>query len=181
MARYRRTRRYRRRSGRWASNISEFIEENITAPSSSQFFGTTDLVLNPVQSNTTTSQIYTIKNIEASFELETSSPQDAYQIESLAYYIMFVPQGMNVGDDYNLQHPEYIMAYKFYGSPTPDVDNTSNPGNFSYKIPLRVKTRLSRKLQTGDKVVLYIKGLNQRSQSIILHINGLVRWWTKAN
>ena len=133
MARSRRIRRYRKRSGRWASNISEFIESKFNAPASSIFYGTTRLVINPAQNNNSTSQIFTVKNIEASFELEYDSSSGAFIIESLAYYIMYVPQGMTVNDDYNLLHPEYIMAYRFYGSPiadssgvTPNVPLTNN-------------------------------------------------------
>lgn len=180
MARYRRYRRYRRKSTKWASNITEFIENTFTANPQSQFFGSSTLVVNPAQSNTGASQIFTVKNIEASFEMETAGPSSGALIESLAYYIMFVPQGMTITEDYNLLHPEYVMAYKFYGSPQADATGTTNNAEFNFRVPLRVKTRLSRKLNTGDRIILFIKGLNQ-STSTTLHVNGLVRWWTKAN
>lgn len=170
-------RRYRRRSGRWSSNILEFT--NTTVPVGvGEFSSTTTLVTNPVQSNLTTSQIYTVKNVEITAELEAGVSAPNY--EGLTYYVMFVPQGMNVGSDYNLQHPEYILAYKFYGSCEMEILDTEMALNMN-KLPVRVKTRLSRKLNTGDSIVLFIKGYNQSQITGTLRLTGLVRWWTKSN
>ena len=72
---------------------------------------------------------------------------------------MFVPQGMNVSTDYNIQHPEYIMNYKYLGSPT--GTGTSTSAEVQQYQPFRLRSRLSRKLNTGDSVILFIKGLNQ--------------------
>lgn len=173
MARYRR-RRYYRKKGRWSANIQEIVNNNINA-TPEQFFATQTLVVNPAQNSMTTSQLYTVKNIECSFEIsnnESASPL----IESLAYYIMFVPQGMTVPIDYNLLHPEYVMAYRFYGSPENETTNTSGT-----RIPVKIRTRLARKLNTGDSIVLLIKGLNELNQTFTVTVNGLVRWWSKAN
>ena len=58
--------------------------------------------------NTAVSQIYTVKKNRI-FLLYRS---DSTTIEHwrCCSYIMFVPQGMTVTQDYNKQHPEYIMA-----------------------------------------------------------------------
>lgn len=94
---------------------------------------------------------------------------------------MYVPQGMTPGLDYNIQHPEYIMAYKFLGGPSLD-SGTGNNGGQQYQ-PMRVNTRLSRKLNSGDSVILFIKGQspNLYTGNGSFDFHGLVRWWTKAN
>ena len=92
---------------------------------------------------------------------------------------MFVPQGMTVTPNYNIEHPEYIMNYKYLGSPT--GTGTSTSAEVQQYQPFRLRTRLSRKLNTGDSVILFIKGLNQGTGNININLSGLVRWWTKAN
>ena len=59
---------------------------------------------------------------------------------------MFVPQGMNMMLTM-MSCPEYIMAMKFFGSPL-----SVSKQQFQ---PTLIKTRLSRKLNTGDSIVLY--------------------------
>lgn len=164
-----------RRKGRWSANISEIQNTSITA-ATRKFSATTTLTTNPVQSNTTVSQIYTVKNFEISFTMDFASGGGGSQsqIESLAFYIMFVPQGMNVGEDYNLQHPEYIMAYRYYGAPL--ADTSANE-----VVPFRLKTRMARRLNTGDSIILFITGYNENSANQNLKLNGLIRWWTKTN
>lgn len=172
MARKYYRRRFRKSSGRWSSNIQDIppIENTLLAgPGYSS--NTTTLVTNPVQSSITTSTVYTVKNVEGTFTIE--SENNDLLVEGFTAYLMFVPQGMNVNSDYNVQHPEYIMAYKFYGSPTPDAGQQYQP--------IRIKSRLARKLQTGDSIVLFIKAYNQASSDRTYTLQGLVRWWTKSN
>lgn len=143
-------------------------------------FVTYTLATNPVQDITTTSQVFTTKNFDISFTLEQSSNSGAttnpVNIEDMTAYVMYVPQGMNVTAAYNNQHPEYVLNYKYYGSPSTDSQQQFQP----YKI----RTRLARKLNTGDSIVLFIK-YNYVSQTgvtgTIFEIHGVVRWWTKAN
>lgn len=176
MARYRR-RRYRRRGkGKWSANISEINNEEITA-SPGNFSGTTTLTTNPVQTNTTVSQIYTVKNFEVNFTVDAFYPQF---LEGITCYIMYVPQGMNVSESYHIQHPEYIMTYKYLGSPSGE-SNTENSLQYQNYQPFRIKTRMARRLQTGDSVILFIKGYNQDTTTRQFNISGLIRWWTKAN
>lgn len=177
MARYRKRRYYKRKSGKWAANISKIESTQLTAtPGNWSTF--TTLTSNPVQLNTTVSQIFTIKNMELTFQMESNTTGGG-NVEGITIYIMYVPQGMNVGNDYHLQHPEYIMAYRFIGSP-----EFEQPGsNIAYGVrnPLKVKTRLARKLQTGDSIIAYFEGNNEGTTNQDININGLVRWWTKAN
>lgn len=173
MAKYTRYRKYSRRyrSGRWSPNIKSFPSGSITVEGSSTFFATTVLCTNPAQNDTTVSQRYTVKNIETSFVIESGTTNTT--IENLTAYIMYVPQGMTIDVSYDVDHPEYILNYKFIGSPSPD-------GGQQYQ-PSRVKSRLARKLNTGDSIILYIKGYNLGTASSTLEYHGLVRWWTKAN
>lgn len=174
MAKTRRSRRFRK-SNRWSANIQELLNTSLTATTGT-FSGTTTLATNPTQNTLGVSQIYTCKNFAVDFTIESDTH---WSIEAITAYIMFVPQGMNVSQDYNIQHPEYIMNYKYLGSPT--GTGTSTAAEVQQYQPFRVRSRLARKLNTGDSVILFIKGLNQGSSNINFNLSGVVRWWTKAN
>jgi len=178
MARATRKRYYTKKTTKWSPNIQEIATTSVQASASSTFFQSFVLAFNPTQVNTAVSQVFTVKNVEVSFYID-SDMQTEQNIEDVAAYIMFVPQGMNITVDYNKQHPEYIMAYKFLGSPSPDLGTASRGQQYQ---PQRVKTRLMRKLQSGDNIILFIKG-NNVSQTVntSFDFHGLVRWWTKAN
>lgn len=171
------TKTYRKRyykKGRWSSNITKLENTSLQA-TPGNWSSYTDLCENPPQTNSTVSQQFTIKNVELTFQLELSLANQGPVIESTTVYIMYVPQGMTIGSDYHIQHPEYIMAYRFIGSPEVET------GNYGVRNPLRVKTRLARRLQTGDKIIAYFEGTNEGSNNIPISVNGLIRWWTKAN
>lgn len=174
MARATRKRYYSKKSTtKWAPNIQEISTTTVQASASSTFFQSFVLAFNPTQVNTAVSQVFTVKNVEVSFYIDTNT--NTRDIEDITAYIMFVPQGMNITTDYNKQHPEYIMAYKFLGSPSNEVTSQQ------YQ-PERIKTRLMRKLQSGDNIILFIKGNNtSTSENLEFDFHGLVRWWTKAN
>lgn len=177
MARKYRKRTYRRKSGRWAPNITK-ITGSFSAPGGAEFYDNITLCSNPVQLNTTVSQAFTAKNFELSLTIEAVNPQQpsssyAQYIDNVTCYIMYVPQGMTIGADYYQQHPEYIMTYKYLGS-AQSVQQSAQP--------IRVKTRLSRKLQTGDQIILFINGIsNDNNYTPSVKVDGIVRWWTKAN
>lgn len=179
MARTRKSRRYYRRKGRWSSNITEIVNQNLNFTPNTTSLGVYTLCENPGQNNQSVSQIYTVKNIEFAYEIQTNSDASAISIENLIAYIMYVPQGMTITSDFAKQHPEYVMAYKFYGSPQFEA-NTS--GVFNLRNPLSIKTRLARRLNTGDSISLFITGFNQNTSTTMnCQINGILRWWTKAN
>lgn len=172
MAKYRRYRNYNRRNRtKWSSNLSD-ITEVISAPSAATFFHSVVLSFNPTQTNTTVPQIFTVKNVEFNGTIETNT--GAGGLENIRAFIMFVPQGMNITASYDHDHPEYIMAMKYFGGPAQD--------GYQNWQPIRVKTRLSRKLNTGDSIILYIKGHNVAiNNDSHIDLTGIVRWWTKAN
>lgn len=190
MAKLRRYRRYRK-SSRWAANIQEI---NATLSAGTGIFSNAEtLVTNLAQDPQRTSQTYTIKNVEITFTLENESDsgdqeygENGKYLEGVTIYIMYVPQGMNVTSQYNIQHPEYIMAYKYIGSPLNEIANQQTATTPEFTIgqtfqPTRIKTRLARKLQSGDNIILYIKGINQSSMPQAFRVNGVIRWWSKAN
>lgn len=172
MAKYRRYRNYnRRRHAKWSPNIQELNTTQIQAPANSTFYYSFTLAFNPTQVNTAVSQVYTVKNVETSFMVDSGS--NAY-IEDMTAYIMYVPQGMQVTETYNQQHPEYILNYKFLGGPTNDDQQNYQP--------FKIRSRLSRKLQSGDSIILFLKGNNTNATvTSTVSFHGLVRWWTKAN
>lgn len=172
MAKIRRNRRRIYKKTKWSANIQEFSSnEQVNV---GVFFLESTLATNPSQNILGVSQIFTVKNPEISFIFKSDSVANTANIDDLSVYIMFVPQGMTVTEDYNTQHPEYMLAYKFYGSPFADT------GSQNYQ-PFKIKSRLSRKLNTGDKIILLIKGFNNSNTNNNLIISGLTRWWTKAN
>ena len=173
----RRIRRFRRKS-RWSSNISELNNEVISAVSGT-WTATSTLVTNPTQNSLRVSNIYTVKNFDINFTIESGNAvNDANVLEAITVYIMFVPQGMNVTETYNLDHPEYILNYKYLGSPPGTTTGGAELQQFQ---PTRLRTRMARKLQTGDSIILFIKGTNSSSNQVNAFLSGLIRWWTKAN
>ena len=168
--------RYRKKS-RYSPNITEFSESINTSQGTFSF--TNVLCTNPSQTTLGVSQQYTVKNFEISFTFETTSANSNKSIDDLCAYIMYKPQGMNITANYNLDHPEYIMNYKYYGSPTNDNTGYNNSQQFQ---PLKIRTRMARKLQTGDSIILFIKGNNTSEVALTaIGIHGIIRWWSKAN
>lgn len=174
MAKYTRYRKYSRRNrAKWSSNIKEFAHSGLVEKNKQAVF-TQQLCLNPIQNDNTVSNVYTVKNMDVSAWVEVNTSTAQTGIEYVTWYIMYVPQGMQVDEFYNIQHPEYIMAMKYQG--TPGQDN-SLPGN-----NIRIKTRLSRRLQTGDSIILYGKLTNtDTGNDFNFNVNGIARWNTKAN
>jgi len=176
---YRRYRKYSRRNRKsWSTRLLTFKGAQSVAPGIAYVIYS-NLCQNPAQDINTVSNLYTVKNINCQVELEGEG-----QIENLQAYIMYVPQGYvptGVPSEYaNLpfDHPEWIMAHRFYGSPQREGSNIT-PG-FP---PLRLFSRLARKLDTGDRVILLILGENTNAgtASITLDYQGLVKFNTKAN
>lgn len=171
MARRRYRRRYYRSKGRWSANIKNIDDTQQISGSSGSYVGNSvDLCLNPVQDSLTVSQTYTVKNVELSVFLE--GDQDLF-LENIEHYIMYVPQGMNLTTNFNYEHPEYIMSYYFQGNPVPDSTGVG------YR--LKLKTRMARRLQTGDRIIYFWKAKKETSSAVNVNVRGLVRWWTKAN
>ena len=170
MARYRRKRYYRKRA-RYSPNIVRIGPNSFNIQPQTREFGVTTLIENqgydPSRSNT----IITVKNPELSIEFENSG-NGLTNIESCTAYILFIPEGYTAGINTPIQHPEWIMAYKFYGSPNYD-------GGFS-KFVNKIKTRLSRKLNTGDRIVLLVEATNTSQQyESTMEYQGLVHQRTK--
>lgn len=165
----------RRRGARWAPSIQSFTDSQ-TAPGTTtpgtpvRFSNSITLAQNPTTN--TINQTFTVKNVELTANFESTGNTNI-SLEEMCIFIMYVPQGMPIGINYYSEHPEYIMAYKYIGSPSDD----SHQG---YQ-PLRIKTRLSRKLQSGDSIVLFYTAVNSSTNTVQFSVDGIVRWWTKAN
>jgi len=179
MAKYRRYRKYSRRgrSGMWSTRLQN-ISGSQLAGTGNDFIIYYNLCTNPAQSDTTVSQKYTVKNINLQLEVEYPG---AF-VENLQAYVMFIPQGFiptgvpSAYAEIPFQHPEWIMAHRFIGSPT-----NAQVGNTPGFPPLRIRSRLARKLDTGDRVVVVILGSNAATESSTIYYRGLVKYNTKAN
>lgn len=149
------------------------------AGANQQFVVYQNLTSNPAQSDDSVSIKYTVKNINLQLELE-SNEGFAGTVENLQAYVMFIPQGFiptgtpGAYADVPFQHPEWIMAHRFYGSAQLDASTHGFP-------PVRLRSRLARKLDTGDRVVVIILGNNTGTTSQTLDYRGLVKYNTKAN
>ena len=172
----RKYRRYYKRKGVWCSNIKTITTQTYTAAPNSSFFTKIDLCVNPAQTDSSVSQSYVVKNITFNWQNEVPTTTGWSTIEALTGYIMYVPQGMDVTETYPNFHPEYIMGCRFYGSP-----ENEQTGAAGIRNPLSIRSRLARRLQTGDKIVFLLVGMNNGSTNVNVDFNGLLRWWTKAN
>ena len=145
----RRYRRYRKRSGKWSPNIKRIGPSSFNIPAQTRDGTTITLIENQPYDETRGNNVLRTKNIEVSMEFETpttngANRENAY-IESCTYYILFVPEGYNVTIDTPIQHPEWIMAYKYTGSPIsefyPQLASVALMSNNKYIE--KIRTRLS--------------------------------------
>ena len=183
MARKRYRKYYRRSRGRWSANIKN-VSKTATytlGPSELQAGGTvwlSDLLAeNPAQSDNSVSQIYTVKNFDFSFYLEDRNNQP--YLENFCCYIVYIPQGFTIDNDVIRTHPEWILAMRYIGQSKGDT-------TAQYYLPFRIKTRMARKLNTGDAIHFLVTGSRDpydtnATQTVIIDVKGVVRWWTKAN
>lgn len=181
MAKYTRYRKYSRRyrkKGIWSNRISN-ISGSQLATKESQFVIYYNLCQNPTQDNSTVSNKYTVKNINLQLELSTDTgvPTD---IENAQAFVCYIPQGYvptgtpSAYATVPYDHPEWIMAHRFIGSPQGDANN--------YYPPLRITSRLARKLDTGDRIVLIVLAENTSvTTSYTMVYRGVVKYVTKAN
>lgn len=179
MAKYKRYRKYSRRyHPKWSPNISQISTTSIAAAAGSFHFNYT-LCTNAPYTQGTVTQANTVKNMELTFYIDSADQTSAIYIEDVTAYIVYVPEGYSNYGNLPFQHPEWILAYKFLGSPSTELSNTSVQGQ-QYQ-PTRIKSRLARKLQSGDSIHLLILGTNTYTSTMHFDIHGLIRWWTKAN
>lgn len=180
MPRYYRRRFPRRifRKRNWSSNILT-SETTISFPVSSTYGGGSAICLNPVQSVSTVSQPFTVKNIKLSISANSATTAGVYRIDQLVAALVYVPQGYTVTYSTLNEHPEWFMAVKFLDNPQVDDPNTSNIGYLQK--PFTISTRLARKLQTGDSVQLCLFGTNKSDQVVPIRFSFMAQWWTCAN
>ena len=178
MARYTKRRFYKRRI-HYSPNIARIGPSSFNIPANSRDIGVVTLIENQVYDPSRTNNIITVKNPELSIEFEATY---AY-IEACTAYLLFIPEGYTVNINTPTQHPEWIMAYKYFGSPNLDDNQSGSSSNQpSSKYINKIKTRLSRKLNTGDRIVLLVEGTNTSANNAYpMQYQGLCRWFTKAN
>lgn len=177
MAKYRRYRKYSRRAhGKWSPNITRLGPNTFNIGGQSREHVIHTLIENPVYENTKANNVLRTKNVECTIEFESPANTGSIFLESCTAYIMFLPEGYITNNDTPIQHPEWIMAYQFFGSPMAEYDEPQ-----TLKPLKRIRSRLSRNLNTGDRIVLFIEGTNTANTTLQLQYQGLLRWWTKAN
>lgn len=155
------------------------LQKQFTAESG-EFLTTVDLITNPTNVSTTqlTGYVETIGgfSIDCTFE-------GASTFNNVAMFIMYIPEGYSIASNVALslsvinQHPEWIMAYKYLGSPT-EID-TSSVGQGCQ--PTRIRSRVRRNLMTGDRIVLVIAGKNSAGESKIGTLWAYLKFASRIN
>jgi len=179
MARTKRIQKYYKKSS-WSTRISN-IEGAQLVGANNKAIIYYNLCKNPAQDENTVSNKFTVKNIDLQLELSNaSSSSGTSDLEDFQVYICYIPQGYvptgtpSYYENVPFDHPEWIMVHRYVGLPLGDAAT-------SY-LPLHIKSRLARKLDTGDRVVLIILGKNtSTSQGYTIDYRGLVKYNTKAN
>ena len=167
---YYRRRRFYRRKGLWSSNI-QALQSTKVVSSNNAFGDYLVLAYNESQNPNSVSQKFTIKNIEVSGQVESNPSPN---VEDLVYYIVYVPEGFVISDSLPIEHPEWIMAYKYIGQ------SFTTSGTNSIQPP-KIVSRLARKLSSGDRIVFMYTGANNGAEASTVSFRGLVRWWSKSN
>lgn len=171
MARKYYRRRFYRKRGRWSSRIYN-LQDQQTVGALGTLLVKRDLATNPQQNNGTVSQKYTVKNVYLQFTV--SVPDEISYISNCQMYVMFIPQGISEDSNTPFNHLEWIMAYRYIGLPV----SPNNPGY----APIVIRSRLSRNLDTGDRIIFMLYGNNNSSTSNqTVNLRGIVRFNTKAN
>lgn len=179
----RRYRRYsRRRTGKYSPNITRLGPNSYNIQPQTRDFQIVTLVENEGYNASRGNNILRVKNVELNVQFETANVAAAYNIESCCGYILFIPEGYSINIDTPIQHPEWIMAYKFFGSPDPELGSITEPQVVSPQRVQRITSRLSRNLNTGDRIVFLAEATNVNENNAYgVQFQGLCRWWTKAN
>lgn len=159
------TRRYNRRNNKQPklkNNQILQLKEVFTAEVGN-FYTYIDLITNPNNlAGNLTGYVETIGRFSIDCTLEGVSTLD-----NVAMFIMYIPEGYSIQTQNNNannvlnQHPEWIMAYKYLGSPTQSTIDQAGQGCQ----PTRIRSRVRRNLMTGDRIVLLITGSNSATQS----------------
>lgn len=144
---------------------NQILQKKLQFTAASGNFNTyIDLISNPTNAGggLTTGYVETIGRFSIDCTLE-----GVQSLDNVAMFIMYIPEGYTIQEEGNTnssvlnQHPEWIMAYKYLGSPTQSSGDQINQGCQ----PTRIRTRVRRNLMTGDRIVLLISGTNSATQS----------------
>ena len=179
MARTKRVQKYYKKHT-WSTRISNIGGAQSVAPNAKCIIYY-NLCQNPVQNADTVSNKYTVKNIDLQLEVSVADVSSGNGLlENFQAFICYIPQGYiptgtpSAYEDVPFNHPEWIMTHRYIGNPLAD--------NSTSYLPLHIKSRLARKLDTGDRIVLIILGANQGTpSSMTIDYRGLVKYNTKAN
>ena len=115
------------------------------------------LVTNSVETSVPTPTILKVKHLKVAFDARF----DSTALSSGFICIMFVPQGITPGVALATQHPEWVMAWKNIRN-----DITANHHE------TMLTTRLTRNLNSGDKIICYFSFLNRSQGPIVVQVAG---------
>lgn len=155
------------------------LQQSISA-ATGNFNTYVDLITNPTNAypNQMTGYVETIGRFSIDCTLE-----GAQSLNNVAMFIMYIPEGYTISNQVNNsnsvlnQHPEWIMAYKYLGSPTQSASDQISQGCQ----PTRIRSRVRRNLMTGDRIVLYITGTNSATQASTATLWAYLKFASRIN
>jgi hypothetical protein len=161
----------------WCPNFFK-INYGDNVPAANGTFTASHIVaFNTEESGTTFPRKVRIRNVDLTANLETmATTSSAFDNVTVAF--MKIPQGFsvdNTSDATLVKHPEWVLAYKYIGSPVV----TSESQQYQ---PIRIRSNKSITLYPGDGLYLVVTGTKAATQSVAtIYTNGLVKYFTRVN
>jgi len=123
---------------------------------------------------------YSIRRGVFNCSVEVPTDMQKY-FDNLSCYIMKLPEGVNGSSSIPQEHPEWVLGWKFIGSPLGSNTNTVQP-----LAPISVRFNKGCTLYSGDRLcavfVGHLNGFNGSSpQSTDVICDGVYQFYVKAN
>lgn len=171
----------RRPAIKWLKQIKEVTTDRVTINSGGSGYAGLTLVQNAVVNANPTPVILKCTRFSCQCSLiltgVTSDPTVNYMINAA---VVFIPESVNVTSAIQFEqllvtHPEWVLATKHFGpSSGTTIANSKIYQNFS------ISSTLSRNLNSGDEVRLYVEIHNQMGSSVYLELSTLCTYYTRV-
>ncbi len=154
-----RSRRFYGQRRKWSPTLTQGSINN-TVQANTTGFQTVVLCENSANVGTSTpvSTIIKAKNFKVIIDAVTAGSANV-NMRNNFFAIMYLPQGYQASAETPTQHPEWIMAWR-----TVDVGYTS--GSSTVAPNFQMSSRLTRNLNSGDRIVLYNSVFNANASGV---------------
>lgn len=146
---------------KWSPTLGQGVM-NTQANANATGFSSTVLCANSINQGTDApvSTIIKVKNFKCVIDIFSNGP--ASSTRNVFFAIMFVPQGFTISATTPTEHPEWIMVWR-----TVDIGVTTD-SNIPSASNLQLSSRLTRNLNSGDKIVLYHSFYNNTTSTNVI-------------